>query len=373
MKKVIFLFAMVLTVGFAMAQNTATVNQTGTSNSGTVNQSGASNNATIDQYGTNLGQILQTGTGNIGNIDQGTLAKPVTNVPTTYYNVGAWIKQVGETNNASIVSQNDGSIHNSGSGNAGSIDQNGKTNTASQVLGSHTSQRAKTSARVAVEIDQLGDGNKAWQLTRGNFGSHGIQQMWVDQIGVNNYANQYSNGGMASVMTVKQEGSGNGNAKSADVNSTGLASPLSLPWGTKMHPANAGGINAGKILSGEYTQYQNGRYSEAIINVKGDDNKTTQAQEFTSWSLSGQNKAYIDILGNTNAVIQAQMGEKNTSDVDITGSYNVVASSQLGDVNAVDIDITGSFNTVGVEQVGNWHIATVLQTGNYNFAQIIQK
>lgn len=333
------------------------------------------NVATIDQYGTNMGEITQEGNSNMGNIDQGTAFETVTNIPSTYHLSGAWIDQIGDGNNASIASQNDGSMYNSGNGNAGSIYQDGNINIALQVLSSHTSQRAKTSVRVAVEIDQIGNENEAHQSTRGNFGSYGIQQMWIDQIGANNYANQYSNGGMQSVMTVKQEGSNNGNALSADVAATGLSSPLSLLWGTLMHSANSGGINAGEVSSGTYTQYQNGRYSVAVIDVLGSNNKTTQAQEFTDWVASGANVAYIDIIGDENAVVQGQIGEASSSDIDIDGSGNIVASSQLGDSNIVDIDLVGgSMNcVVGVEQIGNGHSATVFQSGVSNFAKVIQR
>ncbi len=374
MKKLITAVVFMLISTALVAQsNSAVVNQTGDGNTGTVTQTGNTNNATIDQYGTNLAEVNQIGEYNNANVDQGTDANPVNNVPSTYHTKGAWIDQIGSNNDASISSVYDGSMYNSGSGNAGSIFQLGDENIASQMLNSHTSNRPNTSMRVAVEIDQLGVGNIAHQRTRGNFGSYGIQQMWVDQLGNDNFVNQYSNGGMQSTMTVVQEGNNNGNATSADVTSTGLTSPLDLPWGTKMHPANSGGIDASAIANGEFTQYQNGRFSTATIDVLGSDNKTTQAQEFTVWGASGANVATIDIMGDMNAVIQGQMGEYNESYVDIDGSDNVVTTSQEGDYNIADVDIIGMNNIGAIQQTGDSNSGTIYQNGSSNTATIIQQ
>lgn len=348
MKKLSILFAMLFAVTFAMAQT---------------------NEATLDQYGTNLAKIEQIGSLNNADVDQGTALQSVSNnhVPnySTDHEWGAWIKQDGVSNIAVINQQ--------GSSGSADINQNGSLNKAYQDI--YTSASGATAnTRKGLDIDQIGVENEAHQLTRASFGSYGIKKMYIDQIGGNNYANQYSNGGMASTMTVRQEGSNNVNAVSADITATGLASPLSLPWGTLMPAANSGGIDAVKITNGDYTQYQNGRYSEAIINILGSNNKTTQAQEFTVWSVSGKNKAYIDITGDSNAVVQGQMGEENTANVDITGSGNIVATSQLGDSNTIDVDILigSDLNTVGVQQTGDFHSATVLQSGLNNMATVVQ-
>jgi len=356
MKKLIFLFAMVFSTGYLMAQNTSTVTQ-----------DGFSNLATVDQYGKNLTQIEQIGSGNKAIVDQGTALQSQSNYRVPAYSTdhewGAWVKQDGVSNSASINQQ--------GSSGSADINQDGSLNVAVQDI--HTfASGATANTRKGLDIDQIGNRNESIQLTRASFGSYGIKKMYVDQIGNDNYANQYSNGGMASTMTIKQEGSNNGNAVSSDVAATGLSSPLSLAWGTLMHPANSGGIDAVKISHGGYTQYQNGRYSTATIDITGDGNKTTQAQEFTVWSVSGQNSATLFISGNDNAVIQAQMGEYNSSDVDVTGNGNVISTSQLGDSNSIDIDVLGSFNIAGIQQAGDSHSATVLQMGSNNFAQITQ-
>lgn len=351
MKKVIYLFVLVFATSMAMSQNTATVNQ----------------------YGTNFSEIKQTGSSNDATVNQGTALKAANNplINSTYFKSGAWVEQIGNGNGASISSQYDGSAYNSGSSNAGSIYQKGDVNEASQVLSAASSLLVKLSERVAIEIDQIGDGNDAHQRTRANFGTYGIRQMWIDQKGTDNYANQYSNGGTQSVMTIKQNGSGNGNAITADISLTGLSSPLSLAWGTKMHAANRGGIDAGKISSGEYTQYQNGNGAKAIIDIDGDNNKTSQSQEFTVWG-QGNNTAEIYIVGSLNAVIQGQMGQLNNSNVDIDGSSNVATTSQEGNSNVVEMDILGSLNTAGVQQTGDFHSATVFQNGDSNFAKVVQ-
>lgn len=355
--------------GFVFAQgNTATVYQEGTSNTATVDQTGSAHNALVNQYGTNLADVDQYGgNSDIAEVNQGSSGNPVTNVPSAYQWHGAWIEQDGSSNEA-YISQTK-------SGGAASIYQMGNSNIGIQDLNSTWHEVSKTSPRMALDIDQIGDGNYAKQLTRFNFGSYGIQHMWVDQTGDGNYVYQYSNGGMQSVMEVNQNGNNNGNATSADVSATGLSSPLDLPWGTKMPPPNAGGIDPSAISSGTYTQYQNGRYSTAIIDITGSDNKTTQAQEFTVWSVSGQNDATITIIGDFNAVIQAQMGEYNDSYVDIDGSTNVVTTSQEGDDNYADIDLlsTSDGNIAAIQQTGNGHWATITQNGASNTATVVQQ
>ena len=59
---------------------------------------------------------------------------------------------------------------------------------------------------------------------------------------------------MYAIRSYYEEGSNNGNAVSSDVAATGLSSPLSLAWGTLMHPANSGGIDVITSYSIHYTK-----------------------------------------------------------------------------------------------------------------------
>ncbi len=244
---------------------------------------------------------------------------------------GAFIDQVGNSNEASINMTN--------SSNGASINQEGDDNVAHQDLNS--SQHKTTNRdRMGLDIDQVGNENNANQKTVASFGCYGIQGMVIKQEGNNNTANQLSVGGMQSTMEVIQVG--NDNDDVVDVSATGKPSPLALPFVHK--PV------------GEFTQYQNGRYSTASINVTGDNNHTAQYQEYTSWSVSGHNYAEIDIIGNENNAAQGQIGEFNKATITINGNLNVAAISQTGSGTA--------------EWNGN--VGSITQTGNNNVSSIVQ-
>lgn len=342
MKKVIFLFAMVLAVSMAMAQTSGNV-------------------ATIDQYGSNIAEIEQTGSNNTGDIEQGSVGTPVTNnkVPTYAgdWKGGAFIDQIGDANNASI------NMHDGGN-NGSCIYQFGNNNIGSQDIG--TSHSIGTSwDLMGVDLDQIGNNNLASQTTVASFGSAGVKRMFVLQQGNYNVADQLSVGGYQNDQNITQIGNNNNNQDESgnafDVSATTLANPLSLSWAHK--PA------------GDYTQYANQMRGTSHMYVEGDNNNTYQYQEYTVWSRSGDNDAWMDIYGSENNVVQGQLGYQNSSDIDIVGGGNVVTSSQLGDSNMVDIDLVGGSAdcVVGVEQIGNSHDATVFQSGASNFAKIVQQ
>ncbi len=342
MKKLSFLFAMIFTVTMVMAQNSGNI-------------------ATIDQFGSNIAEIEQTGSNNTGDIDQGTLGTPVTNNKVPGYagdwKGGAFIDQIGDGNNASI------NMHDGGN-NGSSVYQLGNNNEGHQDIG--TSHSIATSwDLMGVDLDQLGNNNSATQTTVASFGSAGVKRMFVIQDGNYNVADQLSIGGYVNDQNITQIGDNNNNPTESgnafDVSATTLANPLSLSWAHK--PA------------GDYTQYANQMRGTSHIYVEGSGNNTAQYQEYTVWSRSGENDAWMDVYGDNNNVVQGQLGFQNSSDIDIDGNGNVVTSSQLGDSNLVDIDLVGGSNNcvVGVEQIGNSHDATVFQSGASNFAKVIQQ
>ena len=342
MKKLIFLFAMVFAVSMAMGQNSGNV-------------------ASVDQYGSNIAEIEQTGSNNTGDIDQGTLGTPVTNNKVPSYAGdwigGAFIDQIGDGNDAAI------NMHNGGN-NGSSVYQYGNDNKGYQDIG--TSHSIGTSwDLMGVDLDQLGNNNWATQTTVASFGSAGVKRMFVLQDGNYNVADQLSVGGYVNAQDITQIGNNNNNPTQSgntyDISATTLADPLSLAWAHK--PV------------GDFTQYANQMRGTSHIYVEGNDNNTFQYQEYTVWSLSGQNDAWMDIYGNGNDVAQGQLGEYNSSDIDIDGDGNVVTSSQLGDSNTIDIDLVSGSNNcvVGVEQIGDSHSATVFQSGVSNFAKVIQQ
>jgi hypothetical protein len=310
------------------------------------------NEAEVKQYGTNLGIVTQTGDGNDAWIYQGDPGALVTNyhVPTGPgdWIHGSWIKQVGLDNWAYTEVNN--------SSNTTKIEQLGNENDGYQQI--NTSQSKSTAnLPAAIYIEQKGNNNDGWQKTVSSFGCFGIQDMKIYQEGNNNFAKQYSKGGMASIMYVKQKGNNN-NYTPVDVSCTGLQNPLTLSWSEKP--------------TGDYIQYQNGRFSDAVINIEGNGNNTAQYQEYTVWVFSGANDAYVDITGDDNNTAQGQLGEYNLTDIDIAGNNNVAANSQWGDSNTGDIDILGNNNCAGIEQKDNNNTGTVYQNGNGNKGLITQ-
>ena len=338
MKKVIFLFAMVLAVNMAMAQT---------------------NVADIVQYGSNIAVIEQTGDLNEGIITQGAVGSPVTNKGANLggdWKYGSFITQKGTDNTAEVDVNT--------SSNGTSIDQLGNSNWAKQTLGASISKTTNWN-RMGLDINQEGNNNIANQETRSSFGTHGVQGMMINQEGNFNIADQMSIGGAQQQVEIEQIGNNNNNSvksgKLFDVSATGLTNPVALPWAHK--PA------------GDFTQYMYENKGVTHMYVKGDDNNTYQFQEYDVWSISGQNDALMDVIGSRNNVAQGQLGDLNESEIDIEGNDNVVTTSQFGDSNIAKIELlAGSNNCVaGIEQIGNLNDADILQSGVNNFAKVIQQ
>lgn len=339
MKKLVFLFAMVFAVSMAMAQISGNV-------------------ATIDQYGSNIAVIEQTGDLNEGIITQGADGSPVYNAHVPGYagdwKEGAFIYQTGTDNDAEI----DVNVSSNGS----RIDQLGDYNWAKQEVNT-SSTRTTDWDRMGVDINQDGNHNLANQKTVASFGTVGIQGMKINQVGDYNVADQLSIGGWGQTVEIDQIGNNNNNPTQSgntyNVSATTLADPLNLSWAHKP--------------SGDFTQYTYENQGVTHMYVEGNDNNTYQYQEYDIWSVSGQNDAWMDIIGSRNNVAQGQLGDLNSSEIDIEGDGNVVTSSQFGNSNMVKIGVVGNTNVVGVQQVGNLHDATVFQSGDSNFAKVIQQ
>ena len=352
MKKVIFLFAMVLATSFAIAQT---------------------NDAEINQYGTNIADIEQVGSINEAIINQGAAGASVTNSGSNSgsgWKYGSFITQEGSNNTAEVDVNT--------SRNGTSIDQLGNYNWAKQKLNANISKTTNWD-RMGLDINQEGNNNWANQKTRAGFGTYSVQGMMINQAGDYNIADQMSIGGMNQQVEIEQIGNNNNNTGVSgnifDVSATGLINPLTLFWAQK--PA------------GDFTQYMFQNKGVAHMYVKGNDNNTYQYQEYVTYGSAegqGQNDAMMDVWGSGNNVAQDQLGDLNSSDIDIDGDGNVVISSQFGDSNIVNIDLvlgsdnnivgvqqTGDFNIVSVFQSGDFNIVSVFQSGVSNFAQIIQQ
>lgn len=341
MKKLSLIFIVLFTVGFVMAQNTATINQ----------------------YGSNIGSVIQSGgDNNQATIQQGTLSAPVTNNlnQTTGWKEGSYIQQIGGSNEASstvLTSRNGTSIY-----------QLGNSNYATQEIKSSAHETTSLTL-MGIDAEQIGNDNHATQRTISSFGSVGIKPMTVYQEGNSNVADQVSVGGYGQIQRIRQIGNNNNNPtvsmNTFDLSTTTLANPLTALT------FKFTGQNGTATLP--MTQYSNQMYGSAIMNVTGNNNNTYQFQEYSVWSLSGRNNVTLDLIGHNNDVAQCQLGEYNNSDLDIDGNSNVVSTSQLGDSNIADVDILGSFNIVGIQQTGDLHSATVFQNGSSNFTKVVQQ
>jgi hypothetical protein len=326
-----------------------------------------SNTSTIDQYGSNIGKVVQTGSYNNADIDQGVAGTPVTNNHVQGYATdwieGAFINQTGAHNDA-WTSMMKAAASGTGSTNGAAIDQIGDYNKAYQDIQTAIS-RTNNWNRMGLDIDQTGDNNYANQKTVASFGTYGIQGMWIYQEGDYNIADQYMKGGayMRDQVEIKQVGNNNNNTTMSgntyDVSATGLGDPLGLPWAYK--PA------------GSFTQYMYQNGGSAIMHVTGNDNNTYQYQEYTVWSLSGQDDAEMYITGNTNDAAQGQLGEYNYSNISVGGDRNIATTGQDGDSNIATISTTGDDNVAGIKQVDNLNNGAILQVGNNNTATILQQ
>jgi len=320
-------FAFGLT-GLALAGNVANITQVGDLNVANTTQTGDLNVANTSQYGRNVGNIDQVGKNNDATIGQGAPGSPVDNYKQPGY-VGDWIngayiKQDGNSNSASIIERRSSTYAH--------IYQVGDYNFGSQDIDTYESKaNSNFIPHRGVQIDQVGDSNEAYQTTVASFGCYGIQDMQIFQQGDSNYANQYSKGGMASVMEIFQTGD------------------LNISF-----------------------QYQDGRFSRAHASMIGDNNYTDQYQEYTVWSISGQNKADIDIVGSNNIATQYQKGEYNEAHIYQNGDFNSVSQTQTGDGNYASASQFGNNNSITQTQTGNGHSSTVTQTGNWNVAVVTQ-
>jgi len=295
-------------------------------NVGDITQTGDKNEAEIEQDGHNTAAITQSGDKNDAEIEQ-----EGTNFDTSSWRYGAYIEQTGDKNEADIFMPT--------SANGTRIQQVGDSNIASQIIGAKIHKSTDWN-RMGLHIKQFGNNNDAFQETLSSFGCYGIQDMYIEQNGDGNFVDQYSIGGMQSLMEAYQIGDGNTS-----------------------------------------TQYQDARFSNLHLYINGDNNTTDQYQEYSVWAYSGNHDAYIDITGDRNDVYQTQFGEDDFLDVDIVGNRNYVKQKQTdneeneSDLNSASVTITGDKNKSDCSECNsykyfNTHGYTQYQEGQGNIADI---
>ncbi len=356
MKKLVFLFAMVLAVSMVMAQtNVGLVIQSGDKNDGKITQGGLENNAQITQYGTNSSIINQDGDKNLATVDQGEGGKSVTNKDTPSWRYGAFIDQVGNENEATIREwRGDGTYQSGGSSNGARVEQDGNKNIAFQDI-SNSQVKTTDWNRMGAHIKQLGDENFAQQEVFRSFGTNGSGGIIIDQQGDENQARQYVIGGRDNITEIFQTGDNN---VYTGFTSSKVGDILNLSW-------------VFKPTGEDYSQYQRGEGNEVRLNILGNNNITAQYQEGDVWGYS-YNIADINIVGHSNEASQAQLGTGNNADIEIYGHLNKAGIQQLGDNNEAEIFQTGDSNCGLIYSIGTGHLGMITQTGGMNEALITQ-
>ena len=358
MRKLIFIFTILLATSMAMAQtNVAVVEQIGNENEGEIVQTGLDNKAEVTQYGTNTSIINQLGEKNNATVEQGEegALRSVTNKDTQSWRYGAFIDQVGNENEAKIkLWKGDGTYQSGGSSNGARIEQDGDNNKAFQDI-SNSQVKTANWDRMGAHIKQLGNENFAKQEVFRSFGTQGSGGIIIDQQGLTNQARQYVIGGRENVTEIYQIGNNNSYAGSTNAD---VADILSLDWNL--------------IPVGEnFSQFQRGENSELRLNILGNDNITAQYQEGTVWGRT-YNIANIDIEGSSNEAVQAQLGKDNKAVIDVYGDLNRAGVQQFGDDNEAEIFQTGDSNLGFIYSTGTGHSGIITQTGNMNEAIITQ-
>ncbi len=359
MKKVIFLFAMVLAVSMAMAQNTANTHSIGNSNQVSVDQIGSNNL--------------------VGRVATGLLGDAVTYSSQTGNENKATVSQIGASNKSFFeqgVSYRYPGTYLPGDKNEIIITQTGNVNSAGGYsLGN----------RNIVNMTQNGNNDYAGHWLWGNDNKATISQTGNNENWAYASANSSNNTSVITQVGYKNDGSTSQgwigyawhDQNTATISQTGNYNKSSLVDGTSILPALPGytsdlwgfGIqqygfqNVGSVTqngnSNEGAIYQYGNYNEGQITQTADLNKANLFQ------VGSNNFARLNQTSGAEANIR-QEGDNNT----LKGlASEWTAYSWEG--SKLDLLQDGNLNTLNILQ-RNGAIADVLQDGNSNVTTISQ-
>lgn len=362
MKKVIFLFAMVLAVINAMAQNTATTTQTGDDNSVLVEQVGA-NTATVTQTATllvpaqagNDAEVLQVnGNGNVSTVTQ------TGNTNTVWLNQGikagiwtGYTSNVASTNSTVTIAQSGVSnivnMEQYGNLNTGSFNQSGVTNSRADVFqGWAYSGWGETFVTSALSVT-----NSSVSVTQLN--------------GASDYVGLWQYGGDNDHITITQN---NGDNNRAQVTQGFIYDDLNYNFSRPVYNVddnNATVTQNGSNNVGKLMQLGNG--NAFTLTQTGTGNKVGDAPG----GLEPARNGYFKQDGDGNVLTGEQTG----------GAVLDATSVQTGDDNFIDMvqgagDIAkimqvGNLNDAFLTQMGGGQNATILQTGDLNVATVSQQ
>lgn len=303
MKKLFAIFVSVMFLaGFAFAQNTSTVDQTGDGNDADVTQTG-SNTASIEQIANNsTATQIQDGTGNVADLDQ----KGGWPAGSTVVNETGYQEQIGSNNTATLWQLADGGS----GGNTGNQYQEGSNNLV--VAWQHTVDSD-------VDQDQIGNGNEAHSY----------------QVGFNGYIKQYQNGTDNVAAVDEQAGGGwvvgniaeqsqTGNWNKSEISQYGTGGAKNAQ-GNKAYITQNGSDNwAGEGLysNGLFGIYQEGNYNEAEVTQNDNVNKSEVFQygdgNMVDVNQTGGTGLFGDYGDYVNKSTVTQTGDNNNSTVNQT-------------------------------------------------------
>ena len=350
MKKVSLVLGIVLAASFAMAQNTATVSQTGDNGQANVTQGGGDLNiaaitqvetATSTPVGKQIATVKQTGSSNSAIVGQtetgggghntnnayieqiGTENKSVQSTYAGSYNSGqnVWGYQNGKNNELTQTWQ--GGYTNSfkatmtgdrnhviqgwnASASNGNVTISGSDNHATQGL-----TGSNEGYNTGINITQKADFNEATQVFGGGAGSH-------NNVGIIDQTNLINSGFAKNIATQTV----NGYDVYAKIGQIGVTN------------------NASQVITGNYNFVPNTTYPQNFTGIK-----------------------YVEIIqtGNDNKAAQTIDGNQNQTKFTQTGNNNEARTSQIGNLSNVQVLQQGNSNIVGgVDATNNTMLATAV-------------
>ena len=154
--------------------------------------------------------------------------------------------------------------------------------------------------------------------------------------------------------------------------------PVSPNVGTNLNSVYITQTNAG--ASNNITANQSGHGNYESITLGGSTNTVRVGQGYTfsttgvatESTISNNNLSGLTISGNSNTMINTQVGSSNSALAGITGDTNTSKLNQSGNSNQTYSTITGTGNSITIGQTGNSNIAAVDVFGNNNSATVFQ-
>lgn len=336
MKKLIFIFAAMLTAGTIMAQSNVT-------------QVGPANTAGVTQTGDNQSDINQANwaiPGHEATVTQITIVpgtKNISEIIQEQRGADVIVKQEGGANVSRLVQAgpNSADINQKGTGNIlGGLNFTGK---AYQANGTSVNNDKNV-----LNLIQTGDENKAG-VSQQHYATAKLTQLGnLNEVKVDQYG-----GAMGILNTAEVKQDGNENKASITQHDEGNRALIDV----------LGSGNTTNIDQHVVDNY-------AIIKAVGSDN-TVDVKQYTGSALG--NRAYLDMTGSENKVNFSQNGSWNQ-----IGGKDMFPDVAFGSVTAADmLSYTGSNSTIDMTQLGNQNVVKskmkndsgdidVYQDGNVN-------